>query len=327
MNVKIAGLNGFGRFGLHLLKYWLDRSDNSSFELKYINDEVLNIDEALKIINTDTAVIFNKYKISISGSNLLILQPNGVKHIIHYSSTKKVEIPWLGKPDIFFECSGNNTVSRDCKLFIKRKTKHVLISATSWDCDQTLVFGYNHEQFDKKNRVISYGSCTVNAYTPLANFINKKYGVYDSDANFIHNIQNYKLKYFNSLNRKFCTLEKSGPNLLRFLNRENFTVNYTVIPFSGVSMLDLRFRLKKNVSRDVFINDLQREIIGGSLKGLYDLNEADIGPEVYNCTTYSAVFIKENIRVLSDNIYLYGYFDNENSVNRYYDLANFICFK
>ncbi len=33
---KIAGINGFGRFGLHLLKYWLDKADSSNFEIAYI---------------------------------------------------------------------------------------------------------------------------------------------------------------------------------------------------------------------------------------------------------------------------------------------------
>ena len=29
----IVGINGFGRFGLHLLKYWLDRNLDSKFKI------------------------------------------------------------------------------------------------------------------------------------------------------------------------------------------------------------------------------------------------------------------------------------------------------
>ena len=39
---KIAGINGFGRFGLHLLKYWLDRASSSNFSIGYINDDTIN---------------------------------------------------------------------------------------------------------------------------------------------------------------------------------------------------------------------------------------------------------------------------------------------
>ena len=152
--------------------------------------------------------------------------------------------------------------------------------------------------------MISYGSCTVNAYVPLANYLHTKYGVEDSDVNVIHNIQKYRLEENNTLIRKFCTLEKSASNLLSFVNNENFVVNYTVIPYSGVSMIDFRFRLKNKV--------------------IYRLSEIDIGPEVYNCTTYSTVFVKENVKIVNDSVYLSGYFDNENSVNRYFDLAQYI---
>ena len=40
---SVVGINGFGRFGLHLLKYWLDRSSKSSFKIDYINDDYLDI--------------------------------------------------------------------------------------------------------------------------------------------------------------------------------------------------------------------------------------------------------------------------------------------
>jgi len=63
----------------------------------------------------------------------------------------------------------------------------------------------------------------------------------------------------------------------------------------------------------------------GELNGLYGMDEVDIGPEVYNCTTFSSVFIKEDIKVVNNSVYLPAYFDNENSVNRYHDLINYIC--
>lgn len=98
---KITGINGFGRFGLHLLKYWLDRADSAHFTISYINDEVLSIQDAFNIITTDPYVVFNKYKVNLSGDNLVILNPNGTKHIIKYTNQPKSKIPWLGEPYIF----------------------------------------------------------------------------------------------------------------------------------------------------------------------------------------------------------------------------------
>ena len=81
------------------------------------------------------------------------------------------------------------------------------------------------------------------------------------------------------------------------------------------------------VDQDTFINDLDEATNHGELKDLYGLEDKDIGPEVHNCTDYSTVFIKEGIKSLDANFYLQGYFDNENSVNRFYDLADFISSK
>ena len=60
---KSTGINGFGRFGLHLIKYWIDRASEATYTIDYINDDYLTIDDAYKIITQDTAVVFNKYKV------------------------------------------------------------------------------------------------------------------------------------------------------------------------------------------------------------------------------------------------------------------------
>ena len=324
---KNTGINGFGRVGLHLLKYWLDRNNDANFDINFINDDFLTIDQAVDNINKDEAVIFNKYKIKKIDSKIRILEPNGTVHEIVYTNKKKNEIPWVGKPDILFECSGKNTVRKDCLDFLTGETKLVIISATSWDADKTLVYGFNHDSFSRKYKVISYGSCTVNAFTPLAAFMDKKYGLENADVNVIHNIQKYRLDENYTLNRKFCTLEKSAVQLMECINENNFVVNYTVIPYTGVSTIDYRFRLNNCPSIDQFLFDIEISIKDGDLHGLYDIHEVDIGPEVHNCSTFSSVFIKEGIKVINDQVYIFSYFDNENSVNRFYDLANFICGK
>ena len=111
------------------------------------------------------------------------------------------------------------------------------------------------------------------------------------------------------------------------INENNFIVNYTVIPYTGVSMIDFRFKTNISVNGDDLSIELGKAITDGNLRGLYGLDEIDIGPEVHNCTTFSTVFIREGIKSLNGNLYFQGYFDNENSVNRFYDLVNYIASK
>lgn len=320
---KTAGMNGFGRFGLHLLKYWLERKDTATIDIQFINDDFLPAKAAFDIIKNDPYVAFPKHTVELLENKLVFLAHDGSKTVIKYTNEPKDIISWVGKPDMFLECSGKNTSEKDCQKYVTGNTKLTIISATSFDA-KNLIYGFNHLDFNEATKVISYGSCTVNAYVPLANYLNKKYGVIESDANFVHNIPNYKLKDFNTLERKSCTLEKSGPKLLDFINKDNFTVNYTLVPYDGVSMLDFRFKLSNPLSKEEVMKDLEYAFLQGELNPLYAFEDSDGGPEKHKFSTYSAVFIKNNVRVLNNNLYLHGYFDNENSVNRYFDLANYV---
>lgn len=325
--MPVAGVNGFGRFGAHLLKYWLDRSQDSGFKIEYINDDSLDIDQILDLIDSDTKLQISKtYKIHKDGNVLSFLSPSGVNHSIKVTNEAHEDISWIGKPDLFLECSGKNTNADDSLKFYKGNTQRVVVSATSWNADQTLVYGFNHETINPESKVISYGSCTVNAYVPLASYLHKKYRLVNSDVNVIHNLQEYKLadKSNHTLLRKFCTLEKSGPNLLSFVRNDNFKVNYTVIPYSLLSTIDFRFQFQQNISEDAFLEDLRHAISDGELKNLYGMDKTDRGPEVHVCTPYSSVFIEESIKKVGDSFYVFSYFDNENSVNRYFDLIKYL---
>ena len=334
-NKKIStGINGFGRFGLHLLKYYLDRSEESNYSIDYINDNILSIKAAVEIIKADEAVSFSNYKFRIEGDDILISRPPGDTFRIQFStsSTDINSISWLGEPDLILECSGRFAEFPDqCNSYLIGNTKHVAISATSFGSDKTLVYAYNHHEFDpEKHKIVSYGSCTVNAYFVLADFINKKYGVHNSDVSVTHNMQGYKLDdpHNHILFRKGCTLEKSAPLLMDFVTSENFFVDYIVGPFTNVSAISFRFEVKNKVERDELVKTMVDACHKGELEGLYDVEEVFLGDSnAYNCTPFSSVFTKDGINVRGNNIYLQGYFDNENSVNRYYDLSQYIAEK
>ena len=110
-----AGINGFGRFGLHLLKYWLDRIETSNFDITHINDDTLTAKEAYNIIVGDSFVSFNKYKVKLIGQTIRFLTADGREVLIEYTNSDKENIPWIGKPSLIFECSGKNTSIDDCK--------------------------------------------------------------------------------------------------------------------------------------------------------------------------------------------------------------------
>jgi glyceraldehyde 3-phosphate dehydrogenase len=321
----IAGINGFGRVGLHLLKYVSDRQDSAAFAIGYINDDTLSLDDAFTILQNDEAVRFAEGSVRRVADGLEISWPNGAVQRIVYSTRPLGAIPWAGTPDLVFECSGKATKAVDCRAHLVGDTRLAVISATAPDADQTLIYGFNHEHFDPGSHILSYGSCTVNAYVPLAASLNRRYGIIESDVNIIHNTPRHRMAGAGTLTRRLCTLEHSGPKLLDFLAPERLTVNYTAVPYAGVSIIDFRFRLRNAPDRASFISTLATAIKDGDLAGLYGLETADRGPESYIGSIYSAVLVADHIRIVGDSVYLQGYFDTENSVNRLYDLVQYIA--
>lgn len=325
MSKVTVGINGVGRFGQHLLKYWLERDEDAPFIVSFLNDDYLSLDKAVKLMESDRDLQFDRFSVRQTGNSIAFTGKSGKEYEIPYTSSSHEIIPWIGKPKIFLECSGKNTDAASCKKFLKGQTDHVLLSASSENPDVTLIYGHNHNRFDVTNhKIISYGSCTVNAYVPLAKYIEDTLGVEDSDVNVIHNIPKYKFHELDTLTRKLCTLEWSGPKLLPFLQHNNFSVNYTLVPYTGVSIIDFRFRIKTPITTRKFTKNLEQAIQGGRLEGLYSITNKDNGPTEHKFTTSSSVIVEPSIKILNSNLYLQAYFDNENSVNRYYDLLSYI---
>lgn len=322
-------MNGFGRFGLHLLFFYLKRLDKSNFEITHIYDEALEIEEMLSIILTDKKTAISElFDVSIlpssteSGQEVCFKSriEENVTSIITFVSEdiEKVKVP---SDQVWFECSGKKTRKQDYE-FIPHSL--VIVSATSYSADQTLIVGLNEETFDETSRFVSYGSCTVNAFTPLANQINREYHVTESDVDIIHNTPKYKLAgNGDDMRKSSCTLSIMGPSLLPFLSQNNFRVDYTLVPFTGVSIFKFRFKLAKQAR----LNDVYHaisEIKNDSGEPIYEIWDNDFGADIASLNQHSAIFVKNYCELKGNNLYLSGYFDNENSVTRFFDVAKFI---
>ena len=94
----ISGINGFGRFGLHLLKYWLVRAGDAGFSIDYINDDIIDIKQAIKIIKNDKYVSFDEYSITIDNGYILINDTSNNFYKIKYTNFPSHQVQWRGDP-------------------------------------------------------------------------------------------------------------------------------------------------------------------------------------------------------------------------------------
>lgn len=317
-----AGLNGFGRFGQHVLRQWLDRPGPTSID--YIHDPQLTPAKALQLLGRHDKLDFSAARPALDGNRLLLTRADGVRHGIRYTSGPG-HAPWRGLPRMWLECSGLGTAAADCRTLLTGRTEQVLIGATSWDADRTLVWGFNQADWTADSRVVSYGSCTVNAFVVLADWLNSRHGVSDADVHVVHNVPAHRIQAMDLPRRHACTLEKMAPRLLPWLSPDRFLVDYVLTPHTGPSCIGFRFGLRAPPAADTVAGAIAEAIAGGPLAGLYELRDADAGASACTLSPANAVLTRTGIAVKGNSLYLSGYFDNENSAARYIDLMHWLA--
>ena len=317
-----ASLHGLGRFGQHLLHAWLSNSGTVSIDQAC--DPTLSAQRFCALLHDHDRLDFSQALPAVDNNSLWLTRADGVRHKIDFHNGTAASAPWLGRSDVWLECSGLHTKGSDCAPFLTGRTQRVLISATSWDADQTLIMGFNHTSWRSDARVLSYGSCSVNAFVPLANYIHTHHGLLHAQVNIVHNSPMYR--QLASPQRASCTLAGMAPRLLPFLSEDNLYISYVLIPYTGASLIDFQFRVRTPCSREVFTQAL-RKACSASLQNRYALVQDDPGAQGAIGSPMNALFYESGIRCAEDTIGLCGYMDNENSAVRYLELLQWLAQK
>lgn len=317
------GMNGFGRFGLRLFRYWLSNKDRAGFDISFINEPHRSAQDIAENMKDDTVIGSIPHSVKVEGNTIRV---DG--HPIVVSSAKTIEdIPWHNDVKMVFECTGKFTDREKAAQHLRGSVKKVLISATSLSADMLIVLGVNHNEYDpSRHTIVSYGSCTINAYVPIAKVLNDAFGIEASHVHVIHNTPLRDIKKpFGEIARKGCTLEVVGPRLLPSLLNV-FTVTYRHVPYPGASLMDMSFNLSKDVSPEEVVVML-KEASETSQDIHLDFAKEDTTSNDHISHPASAVIIPSEVRKVGKRVLLSAWFDNENSATRFFDFANFILKK
>ena len=176
--VKVA-INGFGRIGRLVYRQIYNME---GIEVVAINDltspkvlaHLLKYDSAQGRFNQDVkfsenAIIVNKEEIKI------------------YAQKNPVEIPWgEHNVDVVLECTGFFTDKAKSEAHLNAGAKRVVISAPATGDLKTIVFNVNHNILDGSETVISCASCTTNCLAPMADVLDKQFGIVAGLMTTIH---------------------------------------------------------------------------------------------------------------------------------------------
>ena len=178
MTVKV-GINGFGRIGRLAFRRI---QEVKGLEVVAINDltdanmlaHLLKYDTTQGRFNGEVEVLEGAFK--VNGNEVKVL-----------SNPNPNEIPWgdLGV-DIVLEATGFFTSKEKAELHLQGGAKRVVITAPGGDDVPTVVFNTNHDILTGKETVISGASCTTNCLAPMADVLNKEFGVVEGLMTTIH---------------------------------------------------------------------------------------------------------------------------------------------
>src|SRR5277367_2353011 len=167
--VKVA-INGFGRIGRLAFRQIYNME---GIEVVAIND-LTKPNVLAHLLKYDTAQ--GRFGQAVTSSDSAITV-NG-KEIKIYAQKDPAQIPWgTHNVDVVLECTGFFTDKEKAEGHIKAGAKRVVISAPATGEMKTVVFNVNHNILDGTETVISCASCTTNCLAPMANTLDKDFGI------------------------------------------------------------------------------------------------------------------------------------------------------
>ena len=176
--VKV-GINGFGRIGRLAFR----RIQNvEGLEVVGIND-LTDAKMLAHLLKYDTTQGRFDGEVEVEEDGFKV---NGKKvNVMSYPNP--TDIPWgeLGV-EIVLEATGFFRTKEKAELHLQAGAKKVVITAPGGSDVPTIVFNTNHKILTGKETVISGASCTTNCLAPLADAMNKNFGIVEGLMSTIH---------------------------------------------------------------------------------------------------------------------------------------------
>ncbi len=167
--VKVA-INGFGRIGRLVYR---QIHNMEGIDIVAIND-LTSPAVLAHLLKYDSAQGRFDEEVKSTESSILV---NG-NEVKIYAIKNPAEIPWKNHDvDVVLECTGFFADKEKAELHLKGGAKRVVISAPATGDLKTIVFNVNHHILDGTETVISCASCTTNCLAPMADTLDKVFGI------------------------------------------------------------------------------------------------------------------------------------------------------
>ena len=328
MAVNVA-INGFGRIGRLVLRGIIE-SGRKDINVVAIND-LGSIENNAHMLKYDSVhgTLAAKVKATKTGINV-----NG-KAIKVIAERDPANLPW-GKMgvDIALECTGLFTSKETAGKHITAGAKRVLVSAPASGADLTVVYGVNHKKLKKSHKIVSNASCTTNCLAPVAQVLDKNFGIARGYMTTIHAFtgdqstvdtlhsdpRRARAASLSMIPTSTGAAKAVGLVLPELAGRLDGTA--VRVPTPNVSMIDLVFEAKKKTTVEA-VNAAILKASNGPLKGILGVCDEPLVSIDFNHSPFSSTFDLTQTQIVDGKLVrVLSWYDNEwGFANRMADTA------
>lgn len=339
------GINGFGRIGRAVLRNTLERADIEIVAVNDINPDIKNMAYLLKYDSTYGRL---KKAVSVDGDRIVIGNEKSFK-VTHNEHID--DVPWTDNDvDIVIDASGIKKNLQQARNLRGKGVSHCIVtnSPDEKDIDKTIIMGVNHENFKpKEDFLISSSICDANAFVPVADVLDRNFGIVHGFLTTLHPWLNYqnlldgpsisystpgKIHDYYALGRasigslipKTTSVISASCKVLKHLKGKLHSTSFRV-PTAIVSTADLSIQLAEKVDVETVRQVFEREESEQQRPIFYNNREALISAD-FTGFAYSVV-IDHRWLAVNDHNYLKMvlWYDNEWGYSaRVADLAEYI---
>ena len=182
-------INGYGRIGRCFLRALYESPLKNTLQIVSIN-EPADLATIAYLSRFDSTHGVFPGKIG-TGADCLIVDGREIG-VTHASVPEEVNWKGIGV-DLLIECSGCYTQRHDFDRFLEAGCERLLISQpgrSAQDVDLTVVYGINHSELGRHQRIVSNASCTTNAVVPVLDQLHRAFGIGHVFLTTLHSVMN-----------------------------------------------------------------------------------------------------------------------------------------
>ncbi|GHF20078.1 glyceraldehyde-3-phosphate dehydrogenase [Kordiimonas sediminis] len=317
MTVRVS-INGFGRIGRNVLRA-IYESGRDDIRVVAIND-LGDVDMNAYLLKRDSVHGPFPGDVKVEGDSIIV---NGDR--IRVTAIRNPEeLPWGEENvDVAMECTGIFTKRDAAAKHLTAGAKKVLISAPGTDCDNTVVYGVNHDTLTADHKIVSNASCTTNCLAPVAKVLNDLVGIkhgymitvhaYTGDQPVLDTLHSdprrARAAALSMIPTSTGAAKAVGLVLPELAGKLDGSA--VRVPTPNVSMVDLKFVAGRDTTAEE-INEAIKAASEGALKGVLGYEDMPAVSIDFNHNQNSSTFDSSQTKVIEGNfVRILSWYDNE----------------